>query len=83
MSRWAKILILLIGLAAMLYVLISPLPELDATHHLHFANLLFALLVVRVIHAAIAYAVTTPWPNNSPSPRQMPSAQTDFCNRRC
>ena len=46
MSARAKLLILSGVIAAILYVLISPLPELDATHLLSFPPQVLILLVL-------------------------------------
>ena len=45
-SARAKLLILTGVIAAILYVLISPLPELDATHLLHFPPQALTLLAL-------------------------------------
>jgi hypothetical protein len=45
---WTKAILLGVVIAAILYVLISPLPELDATSRLNFPALPFMLLSILI-----------------------------------
>jgi hypothetical protein len=81
-SRRTKTIILLLGICAILYVLISPLPEMDATNSVR-------LDVVAVVFLPVLFIIlfTSLFSNTSGGPRSRLELSLDlqatFCSRLC
>jgi hypothetical protein len=80
-SRRTKTIILLLGLGAILFVLISPLPEIDATNPVKLDIVAVIFLPVLIIFLLISLFLSV-----YGSPRSMESCldlQATFCSRLC
>lgn len=82
MSSRTKTIILLLGICAILYVLISPLPEMDATNSVRFDIVAVVFLPVLII-----ILFTSSLSNTSGGPRSRLESSLDlqatFCSRLC
>ena len=81
MSDRTKLLILVAAIAAMLYVLISPIPEMDATAHCKVIAIAFPSVVVALL-APLMLAATHDLGESSPV-KDTPELLAILCVRNC
>jgi len=81
LSDRTKLLILVAAIAAILYVLISPLPEMDATHHCRVIAIAFPTAVVAHL-APLVLAAIHEIGESSPA-KDTPELLAILCVRHC
>jgi len=81
LSRNAKLLILAVGILAILYVLISPLPEMDAVELSGAALAVLAMLVIGTPLVVVATRVR--WIEPSLFPKENHDLLSALCVRKC
>lgn len=81
-SRRTKTIILLLAIFAILYVLISPLPELDATNSVRIDLIAIALLPVLIV-LLLASLCSNPCGSSRSRLESCLDLQAAFCSRLC